>query len=321
LTLEVRNLTMEYLLPGGVSIRALDNVDFTASSGEIVGLVGESGCGKSTLAYSILGVLPRNAVITSGKVLFRNRDLLGLSEARMRNIRWSKIAMVFQSSMNAFSPVHRIVDQLAAVHMAHLGSEKRVALRDAERALTRMGIPLDRVRSYPHEFSGGMRQRAAIALALLLDPEVLIADEPTTALDVVVQDRILGIIQDWQRENGRSVIFVSHDIAVVAEVSDRIAVMYAGLVVEIADKSKLLEGPRHPYAQALLDCIPSLRRGATRLLSLPGAPPDLSKRHEGCLFRDRCPKAFADCATVSPELYTTEEGHVARCLLYHPRAS
>lgn len=320
MTLEIRNLSLEYLLPGGVSIRALDGVNLVASSDEIVGLVGESGCGKSTLAYSILRVLPENAAIRSGKILFGNRDLLGLSEGRMRNIRWSKIAMVFQSSMNAFSPVHRIVDQLSAVYMAHVGSEKRVALRAAEKALTRMGIPASRVRSYPHEFSGGMRQRAAIALALLLDPEILIADEPTTALDVVVQDRILGIIQDWQHENGRTVIFVSHDIAVVAEICDRIAVMYAGLVVEIADKTKLLGTPQHPYAEALLGCIPSLQGGTTRLLSLPGIPPDLSEPHGGCLFRPRCPKAFAECATVRPELYPTEEDHLARCLLYRPLA-
>jgi peptide/nickel transport system ATP-binding protein len=321
MTLDVRGLKLEYGLPDGSSIRALDGVDLALASGEIVGLVGESGCGKSTLAYSILRVLPENAAIVDGSIVYGNRDLIQLSEARMRYVRWSKIAMVFQSSMNSFSPVHRIVEQLAAVHMAHEGSEHHAALKISENALIRMGIPASRVRSYPHEFSGGMRQRAAIALALLLDPEILIADEPTTALDVVVQDRILKIIQDWQRESGRSVIFVSHDIAVVAEVCDRIAVMYAGLVAELADKEAVLEDPQHPYTQALLECVPDVKGRGERLLSLPGGPPDLRQHHEGCLFRPRCVKAFSDCATVRPDLYETGERHLARCLLYRKEAS
>ena len=321
MTLDIRGLTLDYLLPGSPSVRALGGVDLTIADGEIVGLVGESGCGKSTLAYSILRVLPENAAIRGGSIRFGNRDLLRLTEGRMRNIRWSKIAMVFQSSMNAFSPVHRIVDQLAAVHMAHVDSDRKTALRVSEKALVQMGIPRSRVRGYPHEFSGGMRQRAAIALALLLDPEILIADEPTTALDVVVQDRILKIIQDWQRDTGRSVIFVSHDIAVVSEVCDRIAVMYAGLAAEVADKASLLTGPRHPYTQALLECVPDVKGREARLLSLPGSPPDLRVRHEGCLFRPRCPKAFADCASVAPELYEVSEAHLARCLLVRPEAS
>jgi peptide/nickel transport system ATP-binding protein len=321
MTLDVRSLRLDYALPGGLTVRALDGVDLHIDDGEIVGLVGESGCGKSTLAYSILRVLPENADIVEGQILYRNRDLIGLSERRMRNIRWSKISMVFQSSMNAFSPVHRIVDQLAAVHMAHTGSDRQAARRVAERALTRMGIPASRTRSYPHEFSGGMRQRAAIALALLLDPDILIADEPTTALDVVVQDRILQIIQDWQRESGRSVIFVSHDIAVVAEVCDRIAVMYAGLVVELADKVGLLKEPRHPYTQALLECVPDVLGEGARLRTLPGSPPDLRQRREGCPFQPRCPKAFADCAAVRPDLFEVGDGHPTRCLLYRPEAS
>jgi peptide/nickel transport system ATP-binding protein len=321
MTLDIRGLRLDYRLPGGLSVRALDGVDLTIADGEIVGLVGESGCGKTTLAYSVLRILPDNASIVEGKILYRNRDLVGLSEGRMRNIRWSKIAMVFQSSMNAFSPVHRIVDQLAAVYTAHTGSEKQVASKAAERALVRMGIPASRTKSYPHEFSGGMRQRAAIALALLLDPEVLIADEPTTALDVVVQDRILKIIQDWQRENGRSVVFVSHDIAVVAEVCDRIAVMYAGLVAELADKTDLLKDPHHPYTQALLECVPQVKGRESRLLSLSGSPPDLRYRYEGCLFQPRCAKAFADCESVSPEMYPVGDRHLARCLLYRGEGS
>lgn len=321
MTLEIRDLSVQYLLPGGGSLRALGGVNLRVAGGEILGLVGESGCGKSTLAYSILRVLPLNAMISNGEVRFGNRDLVRLSEERMRNIRWKKISMIFQSSMNAFSPVHRIVDQLAAVYTVHTGADRPTALQAAEKQLKRMGIPADRVKSYPHEFSGGMRQRAAIALALLLDPEVLIADEPTTALDVVVQDRILKIIQDWQRENGRSVIFVSHDIAVVSEVCDRIAVMYAGQVVELSEKTTLLDQPMHPYTQALLQCVPSVSKAGVRLLSLAGSPPDLSLAHEGCLFRDRCGKAFADCTTERPELYPISETHTARCLLYRTGAA
>lgn len=321
MTIQVRDLSLEYLLPGGGSLRALEGVNLRVAGGEIVGLVGESGCGKSTLAYSILRVLPSNAKISTGEVRFGNRDLTQLSEERMRNIRWKKISMIFQSSMNAFSPVHRIADQLAAVYSVHTGADRPKALRAAEMKLKQMGIPADRVNSYPHEFSGGMRQRAAIALALLLDPEVLIADEPTTALDVVVQDRILKIIQDWQRENGRSVLFVSHDIAVVSEVCDQIAVMYAGQVVEVADKATVLAEPMHPYTQALLACIPSVRKAGVRLLSLAGSPPDLSRPIRGCLFRERCPKAFADCVDERPDLFPLSDRHGARCFLYRTGAT
>lgn len=315
MTLQVSDLSLDYDLPGGQAIRALSAVNLRIEEDEVLGLVGESGCGKSTLAYSILRVLPPNARVLRGSIRFRDRDLLRLSEARMRSIRWRKIAMVFQSSMNAFSPVHRIVDQLAAVHIAHTGSERSVALHAAERQLVQMGIPTGRVRSYPHEFSGGMRQRAAIALALLLDPDVLIADEPTTALDVVVQDRILKIVQDWQREHGRIAVFVSHDIAVVSEVCDRIAVMYGGQIVETAEKGQVIGDPLHPYTEALLACVPSVRQVRGRLLSLPGAPPDLSQAHEGCLFQPRCPKAFAECSTVAPDLFELAGGRAARCLL------
>jgi len=314
-TLEVRDLSLEYARPGLDPVRALNRVRLTVAGDEILGLVGESGCGKSSLAYSILRVLPLNGRITEGQIIFENRDLLSLSDHRMRNIRWARIAMVFQSSMNSFSPVHRIVDQLAAVHSVHLGSDKREARRVAERALVRVGIPPDRVRCYPHEFSGGMRQRAAIALAMLLDPQVLIADEPTTALDVVVQDQILKMIESWQRENRSTVIFVSHDVTVVAEMCHRIAVMYAGELVELADTDLVVTHPMHPYTDALLKCLPRVRRGAERLVTLPGIPPDLSQRYDGCLFQPRCPLAFGECATTKPDLYELPRGQLTRCLL------
>lgn len=315
MTIEIRDLSLEYTRPGLNSVQALDRVSLTISSDEILGLVGESGCGKSTLVFSLLRALPPNARITRGQILFGGRDLLGLSDRRMRNVRWAKISMVFQSSMNAFSPVHRIVDQLAAVHRVHLGSTKRIARGAAERALIQVGIPADRVRAYPHEFSGGMRQRAAIALALLLDPEVLIADEPTTALDVVVQDQILKMIETWQRENRRTVILVSHDVAVVAEMCQRIAVMYAGELVELADKALVVGRPMHPYTDALLKCLPRGRRGSERLVTLPGSPPDLSEPHQGCLFYPRCSLAFDECAITRPDLYPLSNGQLARCLL------
>jgi peptide/nickel transport system ATP-binding protein len=315
MTIEVRDLSLEYARPGMNPVRALNRIRLTIARDEILGLVGESGCGKSSLAYSILRVLPPNGRITEGQIIFENRNLLDLTDRRMRNFRWAKIAMVFQSSMNSFSPVHRIVDQLAAVHRVHLGTDKKAARRAAEQALIRVGIPPDRVKSYPHEFSGGMRQRAAIALALLLDPQVLIADEPTTALDVVVQDQILKMIETWQHENRRTVILVSHDVAVVAEMCHRIAVMYAGELVELADKELLVGHPMHPYTDALLKCLPRIRGGAERLVTLPGSPPDLSQDHTGCLFHPRCPLVFGECTTTKPDLYELPRGHLARCLL------
>jgi peptide/nickel transport system ATP-binding protein len=316
MTVDIHNLTLKYALPGGRSVRALTDVSLKVDDNEILGIVGESGCGKSTLAYTVIQVLPKNASITEGKVLLDGRDLLRLSERKLQDVRWTKIAMVFQSSMNAFSPVHRILDQLAAVHMTHLGSAKAEALRASENALVSMGIPKHRVRSYPHEFSGGMRQRSAIALALLLDPEVLITDEPTTALDVVVQDRILKTIEDWQVQNGRSVVFISHDIAVVSEVCDRIAVMYGGQIVELADTAEILSAPRHPYTDALLRCVPSVRGVGTRLATLSGSPPDLSRKLIGCPFRPRCTKAFAECERRVPGFYESGLGHLTRCFLY-----
>lgn len=316
MSIDIRNLTLRYTLPGGRGVRALTDVSLKVEHDEILGIVGESGCGKSTLAYTIIQVLPKNASITQGQVLLDDKNLLELDERQLQDIRWTKVAMVFQSSMNAFSPVHRIIDQLAAVHMTHLGSTKSEARRAAEKALVSMGIPKHRVRSYPHEFSGGMRQRSAIALALLLDPEILITDEPTTALDVVVQDRILKTIEDWQQESKRTVVFISHDIAVVSEVCDRIAVMYAGQIVELADTEGILSKPLHPYTDALLRCVPSVHGVGSRLATLPGSPPDLSEQHQGCPFRPRCVKAFLECEHIPPALYKSEHGRLTRCLLY-----
>ncbi len=313
--LEIRDLSLEYRRPGLPPVRALRHVNLDVQEGETVGLVGESGCGKSTLAYSIIRSLPIGARVTSGEVRFDGRDLLTLSERRMRSVRWRKIAVVFQSSMNAFSPVHRVVDQLAAVYMIHRDSDKRTALRASERALTQVGIPTELLRAYPHEFSGGMRQRAAIALALLLDPQVLIADEPTTALDVVVQDQVLGMIETWQRENHRTVIFVSHDVAVVSELCERVAVMYAGEIAEIGPKNEVVRTPSHPYTEALLECVPSIHGRGHRLRTLPGSPPDLSRPIVGCSFQPRCPSAFDECSRVEPALYSVANGHSARCLL------
>jgi peptide/nickel transport system ATP-binding protein len=317
-TVTIRDLCLEYARPGLPPVRALRHVDLSIRDDEILGLVGESGCGKSSLAYSIIRALPLNGRITSGEILLDGRNLMALTDRRMRNIRWSKIAIVFQSSMNAFSPVHRIADQLAAVHMVHLGSDRRTARRAAEHALREVGIPADRVRSYPHEFSGGMRQRAAIALALLLDPQVLIADEPTTALDVIVQDRVLKMIETWQRERHRTVIFVSHDVAVVSEMCHRIAVMYAGELVEFADKADVITTPSHPYTEALLQCLPDLRGDRSRLRTLPGGPPDLSQDEPGCLFRPRCSFAFEPCASTHPDLYGLPRGQTSRCFLRRP---
>ncbi len=313
--LDIRDLSLEYRRVGLPPVRALNHVSLSVTEGEALGIVGESGCGKSSLAHSIIRSLPAGTRILNGEIRFEGRDLLALNDRRMRNVRWSKIAVVFQSSMNSFSPVHRIASQLAAVHMVHLQSDKKTALRAAEKALLAFGLPSDQLRAYPHELSGGMRQRAAIALALLLDPKVLIADEPTTALDVVIQDQVLKMIETWQHEYGRTVIFVSHDVAVVSEICDRIVVMYAGEIAEVGPKSAVVHSPQHPYTDALLRCVPSLHAKNSRLETLSGSPPDLSIVTPGCPFRPRCAVAFDACATTAPELYPTGPDHSARCLL------
>ena len=301
--LELRGLEVEYGW-GENAVRAVDGVDLAIGAGEIVGLAGESGCGKSTVANAAMQVLRSPAHIVGGSVLFRGDDLVARSAEELRKYRWRNVSMVFQSAMNALNPVMRVGDQFVDMMQAHERISKRHALAEAADLLDVVGIDRRRVRSYPHELSGGMRQRVIIAMALALKPELVILDEPTTALDVIVQREILQQVQDLQAERGFAVLFITHDLSLLLEVAHRIAIMYAGEIVEVAPAQVLHAQPEHPYTQGLLDSFPSLTGERTRLVGIPGSPPDLAEMPSGCRFHPRCPH----CDPSKPGLYARQTG-------------
>ena len=313
--LEVRGLSIDFHTPGG-RVHALRNVDLTVPRGEIVGLVGESGCGKTTLISAVIRLLAGNAEIRAGEITFDGRDLLQLDEGELRRLRGERIAMVFQDPMSALNPVLPIATQAIDIqYRTGLGkAEKR---RRAINMLRRVGIPDPerRIDRYPHEFSGGMRQRICIALALIAGPDLLIADEPTTALDVTLEAQIIALLRELKDEVRGSMLFVSHHLGLVAELCDRVSVMYAGEVVESGTVRDIFHRPQHPYTQALLLCDPARIEDATRELpTIEGEVPSLIDLPRGCVFRPRCPKAFARC-TLPPPLYPAAPGHHARCHL------
>lgn len=311
--LAVRDLVMHYRLEAA-TVRAVDGVSFSVHKGECYGLVGESGCGKTSIAYSLLRLLPSNGRLLGGAVVFEGQELLGLSEDEFRRIRWRKIAMIFQGAMNALNPVVRVGDQLVGAYRLHRpGASVREARDRAAALFDLVGIARGRMTSYPHELSGGMRQRAIIALSLLLDPSLLIADEPVTALDVLVQDQILDEMDELRTRLGISMILVSHDLGVMAETCDRIGIVYAGQIVEEADVKTIFEGSRHPYTRALLFSVPMLEGPRRRLVSLPGVPFDLRQEPAGCRFADRCPLVQEICRRETPPLLSVRPGHVSRC--------
>jgi len=322
--LDIKDLSIAYRTPGG-DVRAASRVNLTLNKGEVVGLCGESGSGKSTLAYGACRLLRPPAVITGGSVQYSgNRigmasgvDLLHLSQRDLRAIRWHDIAIVFQSAMNALNPVLRVRDQIVDAIQAHLRLPKDEAHEKAARLLDLVGIPRERLRSYPHELSGGMRQRVMIAMALAADPEVVIMDEPTTALDVVVQRDILAQIVELKEQLGFSVLFITHDMALLLELCDRIAVMYAGWILELGSSADLLDSPAHPYTQGLLRSYPSLRGARRDLAGIPGSPPDLRDPAPGCPFIPRCGFAQPSCAQVDMSLIPVPGGrnplHVTAC--------
>jgi len=265
--LEVEDLSVEYVTDAR-TVRAVDRVSFTVGEGEVFGLAGESGCGKSTIANAILRLLRDPAVIAGGSIRFRGTDVLTLDADRLRAFRWQQVAMVFQSAMNSLNPVMTIGDQIADIYTTHEGVSKKEALRRGADLLDLVGIPHDRLRSYPHQLSGGMRQRVVIAMATALRPPLLIMDEPTTALDVVVQQEIMAQIKDLQRELGFAILFITHDMSLMVELSDRMAVMYAGRFVETAPALTVFEQPRHPYTSALMNAFPPMSGPRTRLSGL-----------------------------------------------------
>jgi peptide/nickel transport system ATP-binding protein len=294
--LQVEGLATHFFTKGGV-VKAVDDVSFTVDRGEVLGLVGESGSGKSMTGYSVMGLVDAPGRVVGGRILFQGLDLRGLGAEQMRQLRGNRIAMVFQDPMMTLNPVLRVDAQMIEAVQAHARVSRRAALARARDVLVKVGIaaPDERLRSYPHQFSGGMRQRIAIAIALINEPDLIIADEPTTALDVTIQGQILSEVQRLARESGTALIWITHDLSVVAGLADRICVMYAGRIVERGTTADVLTHPAHPYTQGLLDSVPSRNPRGTPLRQIPGMTPSLLHLPPGCSFRDRCAYASTVC--------------------------
>jgi peptide/nickel transport system ATP-binding protein len=310
--LEVEDLHVWFEPPHAAPVHAVQGVSFTLQPGERMGLVGESGCGKTTTILALMGLLPPNASL-AGEVRINGASILANGEDSVRRYRWKDIAMVFQGAMNALNPVKKIGWQIAEPMAFHGVAEGKAALRRAGELLELVGIPARSAERYPHEFSGGMRQRASIAMALACEPKILLADEPTTALDVMVQAQILELLTRLSDELGLGVILVTHDLPVVAQVCDRAAVMYAGEIAEAGPMEALYHDPRHPYTRLLFSATPDLY-GEDEITSIPGAPPRLDQELTGCPFRPRCDVPMDRCAGTHPELISVGDGHQAACL-------
>ena len=311
----IEDLRVQYLSPRG-PVRAVDGVSLQIRPGEVVGLAGESGSGKSTIAQAMLRILQPPAIITGGEVRFGDRDILAMTDNQIREFRWRDVSMVFQSAMNALNPVMTIGDQIADAIRAHSRVGTSEARERAAEMLDIVGIEKGRIDSYPHELSGGMRQRAVIAIALVLNPPLMIMDEPTTALDVVVQKEIMHQISSLKERLGFSILFITHDLSLLVEISDRIAIMYAGQIVEMAPARELFDNPLHPYTQGLMSSFPSLTGEKRRLTGIPGFPPDLVTPPSGCRFHPRCPKRFDMCSQVVTPLTEVAPSHFVACHLY-----
>jgi peptide/nickel transport system ATP-binding protein len=316
-TLQVENLQTHFLSRGGIA-RAVDDVSFTVEPGQVMGLVGESGSGKSMTGYSIMGLIDEPGKVAGGRILLNGRDLRSLPAEEMRRIRGNRIAMIFQDPMMTLNPVLRIDTQMIEAVRAHQDLSKDTALAMARDALVRVGIaaPDERLNAYPHQFSGGMRQRVAIAIALLNKPDLIICDEPTTALDVTIQGQILFEMQKLCRESGTALIWITHDLSVVAGLADTVSVMYAGRIVESGDVAQVLTHPRHPYTHGLIASAPSRNPRGQPLRQIPGSTPSLLKLPAGCAFRDRCEHATVQCAQT-PQTRIVD-GRALRC--FHPVA-
>ncbi|HLW21712.1 MAG TPA: ABC transporter ATP-binding protein [Sphaerochaetaceae bacterium] len=310
--LDVTDLEITYTVGGG-GLKAVDGVSFQLEEGQSLGVVGESGCGKTTIAKGMMQLLPKNGRISAGSIRLKDRELVGLSKDAVRRVRLKEIAMISQSAMNALNPVYTIGDQLIEGILTHTNFSKKEAYERAVQVFSLVGLEEKRLRSYPHQMSGGMKQRAVIAMALSLKPALIIADEPTTALDVVVQDRILQRILKIQKEINSSMIFITHDISVVGEICDSIMVMYGGKVLEHSSTEQFFHTPFHPYSLGLQNAFPSITEMTEQLISIPGSPPNLIDPPQGCRFRDRCPFAQPICAKEAPELREVAPGHRVAC--------
>ena len=316
--LEIDNLSTHYVSGQGTRVvRAVDNVSLRVNAGETVGIVGESGSGKSTLALSILRVLPTAARIVSGHVWFEGEDLVRKSDVEMRHVRGKRIAMVLQDPMASLNPLFTIGNQVAEPIRVHEGANRSTAWRRARELLKAVRIPSPetRVRQFPHEMSGGMRQRIVGAIGISCEPRLLIADEPTTSLDLTIQAQYLNLLRELQREHGLALIFITHNLGIVAKMCDQLVVMYAGRVVESGPVSQVFNTPAHPYTQALLNAIPRMGDSRQRLTAIDGQPPDLSHMPKGCAFAERCPAAFDRCRNEAPPTSSLTAGRTVRCWL------
>lgn len=312
---DIDSLSVEYRT-GDVPAKAVQEVSLGIRRGETLGLVGESGSGKSTLGLALMGLIMPPGYVTSGAILFEGLDLRSLGSEELRAMRGKRIAMIFQDPMTSLNPVKRIGDHFIEYIQAHEPSSSEEKARSMARAtLEDLGIPSSRIDDYPHQFSGGMRQRVMIGLALTLRPSLIIADEPTTALDVLVEAQILKLLQDLKTKYSLSLILITHNMGIVAEMADRVAVMYAGRIAEIGPTTQLFEDPKHPYTKALLESIPNIRVEDKVLSTIPGSPPDLTDPPPGCPFNPRCPFAFERCRAEVPELIVTGAESAAACFL------
>ena len=320
LVLEIQQLQTYFYVRGQVA-KAVDEVDLAIASGQTLGLVGESGCGKSVTAHSIIGLIPDPpGKVVGGRILFEGTNLLELPEARMRKIRGNRISMVFQEPMTSLNPVYSVGNQVAEVIKLHQHLSRSETRNRVIEMFQLVGIPEAEkcIACYPHQMSGGMRQRAMIAMALACSPTLMIADEPTTALDVTIQAQILALMNKLKEETGASILFITHDLGVIAEMAQHVAVMYAGKIMEYTDVKTLFAEPKHPYTIGLLQSILVLGRGQRdqKLNAISGVVPSLLNLPSGCLFSDRCPDVFADCRTIEPHMYQVGKNHSARCLKY-----
>jgi len=314
--LQVQNLRTYYKILRGY-VRAVENVSFDVKQGEALGLAGESGCGKTTIALSILKILPPGGFIAGGKILVDGINIPALDEYEMRmNVRWKKIAIIFQGAMNALNPVYRISEQIVeAITLHEPGVEVSEARERAMKLFELVGIEPSRIDNYPHEFSGGMRQRAMIAMALACNPKLLIADEPGTALDVIVQAQVLKLMKELKEKLNLSMIMITHDLSIITETCERTAIMYAGKIVELGTVKTIFKEPLHPYTQGLIGAFPELKAPRMRMVSIPGSPPDLLRPPPGCRFHPRCPYAMEICKTKDPEFINLGKEHFVACHL------
>jgi oligopeptide/dipeptide ABC transporter ATP-binding protein len=318
--LDIQNLKTHFFVRGLVA-RAVDDVSFSVRSGQTLGLVGESGCGKSVTAHSIIQLIPEPpGKIVGGKIFFDGTDLLEISERQMRRIRGNRISMIFQEPMTSLNPVFTVGEQVGEVIRLHQHFSHKETRRRVVEIFQLVGIPAPqkRLSDYPHQMSGGMRQRVMIAMALACNPKLMIADEPTTALDVTIQAQILDLMNKLKDETGAAILFITHDLGVIAEMAQHVAVMYAGKMMEYADVETLFADPKHPYTVGLMQSIPVLGRKTQdgRLSTIAGVVPSLFNLPSGCLFSDRCPDVFDDCRRIEPDTYGVGDNHTARCLKY-----